>query len=784
MSATVILTGSVATATVTSSAPAQAVVPPGVYGSTAAPMGWNSWYFYNNGYTAQNIADAAAGLAAQNGNLPVNGSGNHESMADLGYKDVGMDGGWWTNGTAGRDANGNPVPNAGFLTGYRTKAVTLSNGTVVPSVTLNSMSDLTGYIHSLGLYAGIYSDTGAGAGGGCGGQNGSGNHEAGDVTTFATWGFDWLKLDHCGGVPTSPNYTNTMEGYKYWGSLLANARTSAGTAHPMALEICEWGEGSPDGPWAWGGAAARTARTGRDISGAAGYGTTTNGGATWINWSQVWNNFQLNDHPSNQAAGQYNDPDYLLIGPGFGDNPSTGAQQTHGTDPTLWGLTPDEKQSYFGMWAIQGAPLVLGTDVTSLDPTTLGVIGNQAVIGVDQDSAAHQGQKVLDNGTVQTWSKQLSGSGNRAVLLLNTSGGSSTYTFTTQGLDLTGTSTVSNLYTGANLGTLASGGSLSFTLAPHQSVMLKLTGGADAKPETVLATSASGLGQKTWNGSSWSGWQNLNLGTTGTGPVSIQGNPAVVNSPSGTDVFVRGADNALWVDSYLNGTWGSWTSLGGTLSDSPTAASIGQDRIDVFVRGTDGAVFQKTYQQAPGTPNANQSCCPAYWPSVSWTSSWTDLLGPATTSSPNTIVGAPTAVASLNRVDLFARGADNALWQKSYVSGVWSNWTSLGGTLNSAPVAASGGPGQIDVFATKSDNTVSTLGWTAAGGWASSWSSVGTQTVTGTPSAAEVGSRANVYARGTDNTLWQAYRSGSSWVWQQLDSTRSLTGSPAAAGRL
>lgn len=236
LSVTMALAGSLAVTAVSRPTPAAASVPPGTFGAMTAPMGWNSWYFYNNNYDSQNIADAAAALAAQNSDLPLNGSGTHESMADLGYRDVGMDGGWWTNGSAGRDAGGNIVPDSAFLSGYRTKAVTLSNGTTVPSVTLNSMSDLTGYIHSLGLYAGIYTDTGTS---GCGGQNGSGGHEAADVTTFATWGFDWVKVDHCGGVPSG--YGSTMADYEAWGSLLANARTSA--ACPVR---CPWRSANGD----------------------------------------------------------------------------------------------------------------------------------------------------------------------------------------------------------------------------------------------------------------------------------------------------------------------------------------------------------------------------------------------------------------------------------------------------------------------------------------------------------------------------------------------------------
>ncbi|HVK20451.1 MAG TPA: hypothetical protein VM677_03740 [Actinokineospora sp.] len=279
-----VLAGSLVVTAVGVPVTAQAVVPPGVSGSTKAPMGWSSWYFYNNDITAKVIADQAAGLAKPNANLPVNGSGGYKSLSDLGYKDVGIDGGWWTSSGGGtRAANGTIIPDTDFLTGAQATAVILSNGTTVPARALNTMKDLTDYIHALGLEAGMYTDTGVTWG--CGGQRGSGNYEAKDLTTFADWGFDWVKVDHCGGTPSK--YGSVMANYKDWGTLAANTKTSAGVARPLGLEFCQWGSAAPDGPWMWAGAAARTWRTGRDISGNAGWGTTSNGGATWINWSQV-----------------------------------------------------------------------------------------------------------------------------------------------------------------------------------------------------------------------------------------------------------------------------------------------------------------------------------------------------------------------------------------------------------------------------------------------------------------------------------------------------------------
>jgi hypothetical protein len=42
-------------------------------------------------------------------------------------------------------------------------------------------------------------------------------------------------------------------------------------------------------------------------------------------------------------------------------------------------------------------------------------------------------------------------------------------------------------------------------------------------------------------------------------------------------------------------------------------------------------------------------------------------------------------------VDVFVRGSNNTLWQRSNISGAWGTWTDLGGTLTSAPDATAFG---------------------------------------------------------------------------------------------
>ena len=92
------------------------------------------------------------------------------------------------------------------------------------------------------------------------------------------------------------------------------------------------------------------------------------------------------------------------------------------------------------------------------------------------------------------------------------------------------------------------------------------------------------------------------------------------------------------------------------------------NRLDVFVLGASGQIHQKYYE------------APAGWSDVY------SVLGAPSVG----VVGEPTAVSwAANRLDLFVRGGDNALWHKWWDGSTWRGWESLGGTLSSGPDVAS-----------------------------------------------------------------------------------------------
>src|SRR5580700_255028 len=68
------------------------------------------------------------------------------------------------------------------------------------------------------------------------------------------------------------------------------------------------------------------------------------------------------------------------------------------------------------------------------------------------------------------------------------------------------------------------------------------------------------------------------------------------------------------------------------------------------------------------------------------------------------ITDAPVVVSwAKNRLDVFARGSDNAVWHIWCDGNQWGQWESLGGKIRGTPTAVSWGPGRLDIFARGND---------------------------------------------------------------------------------
>jgi len=164
------------------------------------------------------------------------------------------------------------------------------------------------------------------------------------------------------------------------------------------------------------------------------------------------------------------------------------------------------------------------------------------------------------------------------------------------------------------------------------------------------------------------------------------------------------------------------------------------------------------------------------WSNGNGWSAWESLGGVATSD--------PAAVAwGDNRIDVFVRGTDYALYHKVW-NGAWHDWESLGGSLTSGPTVASWAPNRLDVFVRGAGDSLLHRAWDGSS-W-SYWDPLG-GTLTSDPTAVSWGSnRIDVFARGVNGVLLHRAWSGG---WSALESLGgSLYSSPevasCGAGRL
>jgi hypothetical protein len=132
------------------------------------------------------------------------------------------------------------------------------------------------------------------------------------------------------------------------------------------------------------------------------------------------------------------------------------------------------------------------------------------------------------------------------------------------------------------------------------------------------------------------GWQSLGGG-------GLYG-PASVSAGSTAYAFVVGLNGALFYRADSGSGWGPWTTLGGVLTASPAAASLGDGHVRVFGRGTDGQLWTRELRNGSWSP-------------------WVGLGGYLTAS--------PTATADIRigRIVVEVRGQDGYNWEQALSPG-------------------------------------------------------------------------------------------------------------------
>lgn len=257
----------------------------------------------------------------------------------------------------------------------------------------SGIKNLSDYIHSLGLKFGLYSDAGFYT---CQGRPGSLGHEEIDAQTYAEWGVDYLKYDNCfndGSSGKTKRYPSMRDALNK-------------TGRPIFFSICEWGT---EKPWEWGKETGNSWRTTGDIS------------DNWHSFISILD--QQAELGKYSEIGGWNDPDMLEVGNG--------------------GMTQNEYQAQFALWAVLKAPLILGNDINNITDDIMKIISNKAIIAVNQDADGNPGYRASKDGDKEVWASKLQGN-NWVAVLFNR--GTSNTTVRTNFTDLGFTSLGGNVH--------------------------------------------------------------------------------------------------------------------------------------------------------------------------------------------------------------------------------------------------------------------------------------------------------------------------------------------------
>src|SRR5439155_1707300 len=141
---------------------------------------------------------------------------------------------------------------------------------------------------------------------------------------------------------------------------------------------------------------------------------------------------------------------------------------------------------------------------------------------------------------------------------------------------------------------------------------------------------------------------------------------------------------------------------------------------------------------------------PSPSPSPGWST-----LGGVTTSDPTAASWAS------GHVDAFARGADHALWHRSWNGTSWQAWQSLGGVLTSDPGSVASGTDRLEVFGRGADSAVWHRSFDGTS-WGA-WQSLGGRVAAPAAASSCITGAFQVFAIGVDSSVWSRTFNGSTW---------------------
>ena len=348
------------------------------------PMGWNSWNVWCYRLTAECVKSSARTL-------------DESGLGDHGWAYVNLDD-WWEMNNSGcervkmREADLGREDVIG--------AARAENGKILPNRSFPDMAGLADYVHGLGFKIGLYSSPGSLT---CGKCTGSYQHELQDAESWADWGFDYVKYDWCSyqGVFKERTHGKQMpqdrsfiideyaRPYRIMNECLKKQKRD------IVYSFCQYGM-------------AEVERWARDT-----------GANCWRSWDDLkdgwaWMESAIDGHINAEywkysGPGCWADPDMMIIG----------RQYSFGSDHPTY-LTPNEQYTHVSIWAMIGAPLLIGCDLSDLDKFTRSLLVNDGVIAISQDRLGKVAKRIRHVDGESVWVRPLA-DGATAVALVNRS---------------------------------------------------------------------------------------------------------------------------------------------------------------------------------------------------------------------------------------------------------------------------------------------------------------------------------------------------------------------------
>jgi hypothetical protein len=239
---------------------------------------------------------------------------------------------------------------------------------------------------------------------------------------FRAWGYDFLKVDWCGGerqkLDEETEYTKIIDAVK--------------AINPeIVFNVCRW-----KFPGVWATKKADSWRISGDIR---------------EKFSSILHIIDLNaDLYQYSSPGHYNDMDMLQVGRG---------------------MSYDEDKTHFSMWCMMNSPLLAGNDLRNMTKQTIEILTNKEIIALNQDRDFVQARRLSRENNVEVWMKPLHG-GAKAIAIMNRGEQDTTFTLNAQRTGLKKKAKMRDLWLHKNIGKMKK--EKEFSIPKHGIVVLKI----------------------------------------------------------------------------------------------------------------------------------------------------------------------------------------------------------------------------------------------------------------------------------------------------------------------